>query len=255
MYDPVLGRTFQLDPHLENYYEWSPYSWTGDNPINMIDPTGMDWYQNSDGEVVNLVGVTGEVEGHDLVMKDDISYILPEVTISSNPVADATGGKIPDWMGTQMDVEFEASFELEVNAGWLSYTDYGFVGDKSDMASVELYKLKAYHLFKDGKGKWDIDQNNILKDNKIVFKHGGVKETPVIDIKYGTTSTLNVDNIGLSNIESSGGVGIPLFEAVYTGKVNSKDNIRFGLQEDGGWSFGPIGGKVNGFVGFRVNFD
>jgi RHS repeat-associated protein len=48
MYDPVLGRTFQLDPHLENYYEWSPYSWTGDDPILMIDPDGMDWYVNSE---------------------------------------------------------------------------------------------------------------------------------------------------------------------------------------------------------------
>jgi hypothetical protein len=46
MYDPVLGRTFQLDPHLENYLDWSPYSWTGDNPIIMIDPTGMDWFYN-----------------------------------------------------------------------------------------------------------------------------------------------------------------------------------------------------------------
>lgn len=53
MYDPVLGRTFQLDPHLENYYGLSPYSWTGNNPILMVDPTGMDWFVNPEnGEVV-----------------------------------------------------------------------------------------------------------------------------------------------------------------------------------------------------------
>jgi len=48
MYDPTIGRTFQLDPHLENYYDWSPYSWAGDNPIIMIDPSGMDWYTHSE---------------------------------------------------------------------------------------------------------------------------------------------------------------------------------------------------------------
>ncbi len=47
MYDPVLGKTFQIDPHLENYYDWSPYSWVRNNPILMVDPDGKDcfiWY-------------------------------------------------------------------------------------------------------------------------------------------------------------------------------------------------------------------
>lgn len=36
-----------VDPHAESYYHLSPYSYCGGNPINRIDPTGMDWYQNN----------------------------------------------------------------------------------------------------------------------------------------------------------------------------------------------------------------
>ena len=36
-----------IDPHAESYYQLSPYSYCGGNPVNRIDPTGMDWYQNN----------------------------------------------------------------------------------------------------------------------------------------------------------------------------------------------------------------
>lgn len=36
-----------IDPHAENYYYVSPYSYCGGNPINAIDPDGMDWYLNN----------------------------------------------------------------------------------------------------------------------------------------------------------------------------------------------------------------
>jgi RHS repeat-associated protein len=42
VYDPTLGKSLQLDPHSENYYSTSAYSWLGNNPLLYIDPTGMD---------------------------------------------------------------------------------------------------------------------------------------------------------------------------------------------------------------------
>ncbi|MGJ3234670.1 DUF6443 domain-containing protein [Marivirga sp.] len=57
MYDATLGRTFQMDPHLENYYPWSPYSWTGNNPVINVDPTGEDWFtSNLNGVMINIKG-------------------------------------------------------------------------------------------------------------------------------------------------------------------------------------------------------
>ena len=42
-YDPVLGRTWQIDPHAENFLSESLYSFLGNNPINMVDPIGKDY--------------------------------------------------------------------------------------------------------------------------------------------------------------------------------------------------------------------
>ncbi|MCF8359788.1 MAG: hypothetical protein K9H26_13585 [Prolixibacteraceae bacterium] len=47
-YMPDIIRTPTPDPHAENFYSWSTYSMFGDNPVINIDPTGMDWFVNSE---------------------------------------------------------------------------------------------------------------------------------------------------------------------------------------------------------------
>jgi RHS repeat-associated protein len=42
-YDPWGLQTTTPDPHAENYYSISQYSWAGNNPITMIDPDGQDY--------------------------------------------------------------------------------------------------------------------------------------------------------------------------------------------------------------------
>ena len=52
-----------IDPHAESYYNLSPYSFCGGNPVNRIDPTGMDWYQNNQTSYYTWYDGDGAREG------------------------------------------------------------------------------------------------------------------------------------------------------------------------------------------------
>ena len=52
-----------MDPMAESYYHLSPYSYCGGNPVNRIDPTGMDWYQNSQTSYYTWYDGDGAREG------------------------------------------------------------------------------------------------------------------------------------------------------------------------------------------------
>ena len=52
-YDPAIARFTTLDPLCEKYYSISPYAYCGNNPVNAVDETGMDYYMlTSDGRIV-----------------------------------------------------------------------------------------------------------------------------------------------------------------------------------------------------------
>ena len=43
--NPDMGRFTTIDPMAEKYYSISPYAYCANNPINVIDPDGMDWVE------------------------------------------------------------------------------------------------------------------------------------------------------------------------------------------------------------------
>jgi RHS repeat-associated protein len=49
LYDPILASFLTMDPLAEKYYSVSPYAYCANNPVNRIDPDGMDWYTDNDG--------------------------------------------------------------------------------------------------------------------------------------------------------------------------------------------------------------
>ncbi|MDW3197420.1 MAG: RHS repeat-associated core domain-containing protein [Cytophagales bacterium] len=50
MQDPWLGRWFNIDPLAGKYYQWSPYTYTLNNPIRFVDPDGMQVGVEKEGD-------------------------------------------------------------------------------------------------------------------------------------------------------------------------------------------------------------
>ena len=42
MYDAALGRWHVVDPMIESHYDYTPYAYVYNNPMNFIDPFGLD---------------------------------------------------------------------------------------------------------------------------------------------------------------------------------------------------------------------
>lgn len=51
-YDPMIGRFFTQDAYAEKYYDFSPYQYAANNPINFIDVNGDSiWYTKQDNVI------------------------------------------------------------------------------------------------------------------------------------------------------------------------------------------------------------
>lgn len=55
-FSPKSHRFMTMDPMSEKYYGISPYAYCAGNPVNIVDPNGMDyWILNRDGRIVNVL--------------------------------------------------------------------------------------------------------------------------------------------------------------------------------------------------------
>ena len=62
-YDSKMGRFLSVDPLADKYPGWSPYNYTGGNPINRIDPNGKDWFENNDNGELRFIRGETSIEG------------------------------------------------------------------------------------------------------------------------------------------------------------------------------------------------
>ena len=70
-YSPSLSRWLVPDPMNEKYYDVSPYAYCANDPVNLVDPDGMDifiWYgQENDQKCFQFTGKETEIPDDDYV--------------------------------------------------------------------------------------------------------------------------------------------------------------------------------------------
>ncbi|WP_430612253.1 RHS repeat-associated core domain-containing protein [Flavobacterium sp. JP2137] len=63
-YDPKTSLFLSVDPLAEKYPNWNPYAYTFNNPINFIDPTGMEgegWIEHSTNKGEKMITYDAEI--------------------------------------------------------------------------------------------------------------------------------------------------------------------------------------------------
>ncbi|WP_029906652.1 RHS repeat domain-containing protein [Prevotella sp. 10(H)] len=207
-YEPSIGRFSTVDPHAENYYNISPHAYAANNPINVIDPTGMDTvYVNHQGEKIESIAGKGE----DYILAPAFSPSIIEAKRIQKPrngtVAigwtvlsfDAQGGIAGDISNSHVkilkgpDAGKTLSYEnITLGAGGLGVsattglTLYNYHGD------INNFRMEVFE------GESNMNVTSI---------------DAVVSVGFGTTTAVNQatgEKTCWKNISIGAGIGVPL---------------------------------------------
>lgn len=132
MYDPQLGRWHTVDPMSEKFYPSSPYAYTVNNPVLLIDPDGKDWIitrnEDKDGRVVYNILFTGAVLNSSSNKKIDV-----------NKVAQQIQTQIVNMFNEVLEKNNDGTLKYAIEANAIVTT----IADKKDLASNQtLFEIK-----------------------------------------------------------------------------------------------------------------
>jgi RHS repeat-associated protein len=108
-YDPAVGRFTTVDPAANKMPSWSPYNYTFNNPVKLIDPTGM-WPENPFSKVLS--------KAKNYVVSAAKDYVVDKVRGVKRAINDALSGVTVDaHVRGELSVGLQAGAELDKSVG------------------------------------------------------------------------------------------------------------------------------------------
>ena len=180
-YDPILARWDRVDPLCEKYYEVSPYAYCGNNPVNAIDPNGMDiWDVDNKGNIVKT-----ETQDYDMIrIYNDSQDKGPSIRFDYGTITHQTikydGGLEYELFQINGDENGRNVFEMlaqQTDVEW-TIAQMGKSGDANIITTS--HDVDAEYGFSDYMGK-NFKEGMMIRD--ITHNHPAGNTYPSYDIK------------------------------------------------------------------------
>jgi hypothetical protein len=135
-----------IDPMAEKYYSISPYAYCGNNPVNRIDPNGMDWIEDKKGNVFWYKEINKDniPEGYKYIGTEYKGVTIKNLSLASDPNQ--------DYYGLSITLSYTDKVKNNNEYNWVqSYTATGGKDDTgkpvNDIGNSQVEKDNAPYYY------------------------------------------------------------------------------------------------------------
>jgi RHS repeat-associated protein len=232
-YDPAIVSTLTPDPHAEDYYSESPYSFMGNNPIINIDLSGMNYnpVYNYDGEFLGTDdhGLQGEV-----IIMDEADFtqgMSHDDALSSGTLFSDLGGLdrwnfmesgYAHWQSLDQRPDWDGFVTIQEGIDWAK----SHLGALNNPTADNMLYLDASKL----------DFGNISVSD---FKNGAFKASPINLLNKGNLKASTKNETLRATVYALGRVNM-LLHGTGSGTVSIVNdfNLHSGRATDYDWNTG-----------------